>query len=56
MLIRPSPTLTGSISTSTRLMRGSRNENETRSGKPIRRSGGRHMSSCTAVPATTPIA
>ena len=29
---------------------------ETRSGKPIPRSGGRHIASWTAVPATTPIA
>ncbi len=56
-LIRPRLIETGSISTSTRLTCSScRKSNAIRTGKPIRMSGGMHIASWTAVPATTPIA
>ena len=58
MLISPSPTETGSISTSTRRTSGSsrRGSRIRHTGKPSRRSDGTVISSWTSVPATTPIA
>ena len=58
MLISPSPIETGSISSSTRLTRSSprRGSRMWPIGKPIRRSVGSIISSCTSVPATTPMA
>jgi hypothetical protein len=55
-LISPSPIVTGSISASTRRMRGSRQLNEIESWKPTRLSTGRHIANWTTVPASTPIA
>ena len=58
MLISPSPTETGSISISTRRTSGSsrRGSRSRQIGKPSLRSPGSVISSCTSVPATTPIA
>ncbi len=54
--MRPSPIVTGSISSSTRAMRGSRQWKLIRTGMCRYRSTGKHMANCAAVPASTPIA
>ena len=56
-LISPRPRLTGNISFRIWSTYGScRKSIERRSGNPIRRSGRHDIASCTAVPATMPIA
>ena len=54
--MRPSPIVTGSISSSTRPIRGSRQWKLMRTGMCRYRSTGKHIASWTAVPASTPIA
>ena len=52
----PSPIVTGSISRKTRATCGSRQSNAHSKWKPTRGSIGSDISSCTVVPASTPIA
>ncbi len=55
-LMTPRPRLTGSISCSTRLRRGSLQSKEIRSGKPTRLRTGTTIASWTAVATRTPTA
>ena len=55
-LMIPSPSVTGSMSLSVWMTRGSRQSKPSLSRKSRRASAGKHMASCTIVPISTPIA
>ena len=55
-LIRPSPSVTGNISFSTRITRSSRQLKSRTRRKPVLRSHGSGSNNCTSVPIRTPIA